>query len=553
VSWREAIRLAGPAYTELAFQATFAMRQGNLPPSPIGGTLAARARRRVWQSKLLVGALVSLMALGAGAVLRPSVRAVVAPALDPGLYVTAVVGAALLLELALLWWTGLQVLPTYLSSRVVPFLATMPVPEKTLRRVAALLVLRLFDGPALACLVVTPIAVALGVGAPLAGVAIVPGVAVVLLVAVALALRTGEFFVVRIQGAHAGPGQTALRWAYLLLWAVPAFALYGFLAAAPSFLGLLSSLRAGGYPAELVGLLLSFPMPLAALPGLVGHLFAPPAAVGAGVVAAAALYALGAGGLAWWLRGAPLRLALSTPFATLPRPGTALRLAPGHPAVAVIRKDLRIASRTPGFAFVILLPLLDALALGLLTFAAAPPPDTVFNLAAAAVSTSALLATFFGPALFALEVMGYTYVRTLPLPDRSVVLGKVMLVTMLYAAAAGIVILFTLPRVFAPLTFLGFVAAELPAVVAAALLEFGLLFRHARRRGLPVVNLYTGAWWATLVAFPGLLVAGVPLAVFQDLRGAGSPVALPALALLGLVELGAVLPLALSGAGGKRP
>ena len=549
MTWGEAFRIAGPAYSELAFQATYALRQGNLPPTGPGGALAVRARRRVTQSKLLVGGMLSLIALGAAFALRSQVETFVAPTLDRGLYVMAILGAVLLLELALLWWTGLQMLPTYLSSGTVALLATLPIPGRTLQRVALILVVRLFDAPALACLVVTPLAVGLALRSWLAGLAMLPGVAVVVVLAMALSLRTGEFFVRHVQGAHASPRQTILRWGYLLLWAVPAFAMYGFIAAAPGFFGLLTSLRLEGWPPALLGVVATYPMSFGVLPALAGGAFGLPSTFAAVAVGASLLYTGGGLFAARWLVAAPLRLARAVPGATVSRSSDPFRLVPHPPSVAIIVKDLRIASRTPGFAFIILLPLLDALALGLLTFVASPPPAAAFNLAAAAVSTSALLATFFGPALFALEVMGYSYVRALPVPDRAMVLGKVTLVTLLYLASAAIVAAFTVARVFSPLTFLAFIGAELPAVLAAGFLEFGLLFRRARRRGLPVVNLYTGAWWATLVAIPGLLVAGVPLALFQNLRAAGNSAALPVLALAGLVELAAALPLALLGYG----
>ncbi len=549
MSWLEAVRVARPAYAELAFQAIYGLRQGNLPPVAGGQTLAARARRRVTQSKLLVSGLLSLIALGGWVGLRPPVQEFLAPFLDRWLYAMAVVGAVLVLELALLWWTGLQVLPTFLTSGTLPFLSTLPIEERTLRRVALLLMLRLFDAPAIACLILTPLAVGAGLSSPLAGLLVVPGVVVCIVLAMALALLTGEFFVRRVQGAHAGPGQSLLRWGYLLLWAIPAFAMYGFLAAAPAFFDLLRSLGGPGFSAGLVALLAVFPMPFGLLPAVAGGLLHPPALVLVVLAVALTADSMGAAVAAVWLRGAPLRLSRQLPLVSLPRAVRPLALAPGALSLAIVRKDLRIASRTPGFAFVVLLPLLEALALGLLTFFARPSPSTAFNLGAAAVSTSALLATFFGPALFAIEVMGYSYVRALPVPARAMVLGKVMLVTLLYLLAAAIVIGFTLARVFSPLTFLAFVAAELPAVVAAALLEFGLLFRRASRRGLPVVNLYTGAWWATVVAIPGVIVAGFPLALYRYLGGTGSLWALPALAIAALVELALVLPLALSSPG----
>jgi predicted permease len=203
---------------------------------------------------------------------------------------------------------------------------------------------------------------------------------------------------------------------------------------------------------------------------------------------------------------------------------------------AVLVKDLRTASRTPGFAFLILLPLLDALAIGLWTYSSNTTSANAFSLGSGAVATAALLATFFGPAFFAIEVMGYSYTRTLPIAQRSLLAGKIALIALLYLVSATVVLGVTIVKVDQPVVFLAFIAAEFPAVLGAAMTELGLLFIVARRRGLPIVNLYTGAWWLTLVAIPGVLLAGIPLVLYWVLS-VGNPVnALYVMALVGLAE-----------------
>jgi len=214
-------------------------------------------------------------------------------------------------------------------------------------------------------------------------------------------------------------------------------------------------------------------------------------------------------------------------------------------ARAVLVKDLRIASRTPGYAFLILLPILDAGALGLLTYATPAQNPAAASLALGAVTTAALLATFFGPAFFAIEVIAYSYGRTLPLSNRSVVFGKVALICLMYLTAAGLIIAFTLLRFFQPFTFVAFGLAELPAVLGAAFLELGLLFRWARRRGLAITNLYAGAWFAVLVSIPGLLMAGLPPLLFDLVQHSGTVVGLEVMALVALAELAIGAPVAL--------
>jgi hypothetical protein len=332
--------------------------------------------------------------------------------------------------------------------------------------------------------------------------------------------------------------------------------MYGFLTFGPRFVGWISAVATPGPSPPLEALFSAFPFPLAAMPGLLaidaGTLSGSGAVPGLVIVLASAVY----GGLAIaagaWLAEAPAAFSRTS---MLGRPTNvhAVVLHPTSAAFAVMVKDLRVASRTPGFAFLILLPLLNAVAIGVWTLLSDPSFSDVFNIAAAAVATAALLATFFGPAFFAIEVMGFGYTRTLPLSDRSLILGKVALITLLYLLSSAIVLGLALTRVFDPTAFLGFIAAELPAVAAAALLELGILTWVARRKGLPITNLYSGGWWVTAVAVPGIIVAGAPLVVFEFLRSVSIDAALLLMAGIAMAELTAIsaTALGLSSAGAR--
>ncbi len=558
MSWREAWRLADPAYTELAFQAIYAVRQGNLPPSETRTSLALKARRRVLQSKALVSAVLGLVALGGVVILSPLFETIFVAIMPRGLYVAAMFSAILVIELTLLWWTGLQVLPAFLAARIVPLLSTLPVPLATVRRASLILFLRLFDVPVATCLILTPIAVGIALGSVPAGLVAVPAVLSVSVFALALALATGRFFVRRVQGARGGHRETVLRWTYLVLWALPAFAMYAFIEVAPAFVRIIAGLTING-PSGLLDLLFAaYPLPFATLPTFAAGLPT------TGTLSGRPLYGLDAlstlvglvvysAAVLWvgrWLASAPTRLAVE-PMAAGDSGPANLTVRTGGLSAAVLRKDLRTASRTPGFAFLILLPLLSSAALGLWTFVSDPPARQAFDLAVGAISTTTFLATFFGPAFFAIEVMGYSYTRTLPLPERGVLLGKVSLALLIYLLAAALLIGFSVLRGFSPGLFLAFVAAELPAVFAASSLELGLLFRRARRSGLPIVNLFAGAWWAAVVSLPGLLVAGAPIVLYYVLAPSGTTVAIAALALLALAELTALAPVTLVRGGGR--
>jgi len=548
MSWREAVRVSGVAFTELALQAVFAFRQGNILPPGRSTNLVARAHRRVVQSKAVISFVLAVLALGGAAIIRQKLlHPTILGAIPSGLFEGAVLTGLLSLDVALLWWTGVQMVPTLISSGVLAVLEPLPLDARTLYRVAAILYLRMFDMPALTVLIVTPAAVALALG-PLAGLAVLPGAFVAVAYALALSLLTGRFFLRRVQGSRGGGGRAVVRWAYLVLWLVPAFAMFAFITAAPAFFHALSILASQGPSTASTLLASAFPFSFALLPAI--------ASGGAGstaILSPTGTFALAASLFVYlalavwsvvWLAG-NVRSLLFVPLQpAVALPGTAVKLRPTGNARAVLTKDLRIASRTPGYAFLILLPILDAAALGLLTYATPTPNPVATSLALGAVTTAALLATFFGPAFFAIEVVAFSYGRSLPLPHRSIILGKVALITLMYLIGAGLILGFTLLRLFQPFTFGAFILAELPAVVGAALLELGLLYRWARRRGLAITNLYTGAWFAFVVAIPGLVMAGLPPLLFELSRASGTGFGLPVMAVVALSELALATPIA---------
>jgi len=545
MGWRAAWRLAVVAFGELSFQAVYALRQGNLLPATDARSLVPKARSRVAQSKAIVSVVLGLLAVGAAAFLHRGLvgaTPLLPVPVPPTILDAGVLTGLLTLDAAFLWWTGLQVLPTLLASGAIPVLEVLPVDAPTLRRAAAIVYLRLFDFPIATVVIVTPVALGFALG-PWAGLAIVPGVVVAVAFSLALSLLTGRFFVRRIQGSRGGGGGTAVRWTLLLLWLVPSFAILGFLTAGSQFLNGLAGVAAGG-PAYARDLLFAaYPVPFALAAGVAAH---GPGGTGldpsggAWIGASIGGYLLLAGWSVVWLSGEIRRLGHLPVVRPTEGPTGTRRLRPERPALAVLTKDLRIASRTPGYAFLLLLPILDALALGLVTVADAPGASAARGLALGTVTAAALLATFFGPAFFAIEVLAYSYGRSLPLADRSVVLGKTALIASVYLVASTIVLVLACLRVFEPLLFLAFIAAELPAVVAAAFVEMGWLFRRARAKGFPVANLYSGGWIAFLVAIPGLFVAGAPLVAY-DLAG------LAGMALVALAELAVLAPFALGG------
>lgn len=541
---RESARISRPIYRELRFQAIYALRQGNLLPTGPAGELTARAERQVFQSKIAVALFFGLIQLGTLALLSPRGQALLGPGVPTPVYIVTILGGLWLVELSLLWTEGLQILPTFLSSRAVPLLETLPLDRSAKEGASAFAVLRLFDLPALVAIVGPALVIGYALDSPLAALAAIPGGIATVLLGLVLSLASGGFFVRKLAAAPGGRRSAVLRWSYLLAGTIPALGLYAFFAFAPAFMRALSALSHGqSSPVEAV--LFLFPFAFAALPAAASRLSLPPPSsgglLGLVLLGYALLFVLASA----WLYSAPRRISLAIAD-TSAVPGRREPLRLSSPGVAVFRKDLRVASRTSGFGFLLLLPLLDAAAVGLATFSLKPDPSTVANLGSAAVSTAELLAIFFAPAFFATEVIGLSYTRALPLTGRSLLAGKLLLVTLVYGLSSAIVLGLTVLRVFAPAFLVLYTLAGVPGLLAAASTEIGLLLRRSAKTGMVSGQMFSGGWWMLTVALPGLVVAGIPLVGYSAVSAAlGGLAGLAALSLLGAAELAILLPLAL--------
>ncbi|MGI0053107.1 MAG: hypothetical protein ACREC5_01505, partial [Thermoplasmata archaeon] len=297
--------MSAVAYRELTFQAIYATNQGNPMPLGSGPEGARRTDRRVLESKFLVSGLLAGMAVLAAVALSPRVQIFLGPGVPEPVYRAAVLSAALLLELSFLWTVGLQILPTFLGSRILPTLATLPLPAEDRDRAALLVFLRLFDLPILTLLVLMPLLTGLALRSVVGGLALLPGVVATVLLALGLALATGDHFVRRVQSSPTGRSASAVRWGFLLLWALPAFAVYAFVSFSPELLGGLATLAVQD-PRGLAALMLLFPFPYALLPSLA--LPGGAAALGLGpwavplVLLSAVAYAFALAALAGWLK-----------------------------------------------------------------------------------------------------------------------------------------------------------------------------------------------------------------------------------------------------------
>lgn len=534
MDWRERWRFSQYLYREVSYQSIYSLKTGNIlsgEDAKAGEARPKRAERRVLQSKLTISGMFFLTFIGAAFLLRYGTQ-FIPTTLTPVYFDATILTMVLVVLFSLVWVTGLQVALPFVSSQVLTALKTLPLSEQDASWISLITFLKLFDMPLATAFVIFPLSVGVGTGSWAAGLATVPVVLLTEIFALSMSLATAKFFSRNVTGASGGSLiGLAKRWAYLILWTIPSLVITIFIVFVLSIIATLGTWETSS-PRSLQALFTLFPYPFTYLTSVLGTR-APASLTWVAITGgAAALYIVIGLFSARWLFSAPLSLSGATTASTYVG-GERRGLVVSLPPVAILKKDMRMASRTPAYAFLLLLPLLDSFILGLFTYLGSPSPALAERYAVAGVTVAVLLATFFGPVFFATEIMGFTLTRTLPISQRTLMIGKTTLISVVYIASFLVLATLVASQLHDLGGFLLYALAELPAVLAAALLEIGVLLNRAEKTGVPIANLYSGAWWTTLVVVPGLIVAVTPLIVFDSVHLS----LIPPIALMALTSL----------------
>jgi predicted permease len=504
---RELWRISGFVYREVAYQLVYMQRSGSrLPQAEDASKLAKGATSHMLMNKVLAAGFLSAMG-------------VFTAFLGVPVGGDAAFGFAAFLAtlLAYTLFLFLQPMTSFVSVKVAELLAPLPLSKSEASAVALLAFVKLFDVAIVAVAIVVPAAYAVVYRSPLAWLIALLGVAATCVFALAAAFALAHAFYTKVvRGGGGSAGAALLRTLGMLAWvfaAVLPYLLSDLIAGlAQALAGAEELLRGAGLDQLL------YPLPFAHLLAFaIGHATAPPALP----ALAAAGYAAAAYAASKWL----VRRVLEVCAGGLPPALAAgpLALKTTHPWLAVVKKDLKLASRSPTHAFTVFAPIAYGVYLAV-TWAsewASALGIATFTLASAIT----LLST---------EALAEQATGSLPLTRRLLVSSKISLAAGVYllstgaaaaAAAAG-------GKPALPLALLGLAYA--PAVAASAIILSLLALSEG---GAPPGDLYSRLARYLLPLIAGFLLLLIPAAVYGVLWLLKHPEPLLPMALVAAAEL----------------
>jgi predicted permease len=507
VKFRELWRVSSTVTKEVSFQSVFSTRAGSsLPRRGSTGVaqLVRNAKYNMWISKVLT--TIFICAFGF-VMFIPQLGQTVFLGTSKEFTIIASVSTFLAAVLFFIVFMGLQVATSLVSSKIADTLSPLPLSKKEVSNVIFLCLIRIFDLPLLAALVVLPTAY-LMIGGSIAGGSIsVVATIVTEIFALALTIGLARFFYSKVAGGGGrSKWKTVTRFLFMLVWMVPAFGTYFVINFAEVILKSFASFtQVLGPSMEL--LVLVFPFSFGFLVSYVSNLQAASIPTLALSTMSSVLYVVFAFYCFRWVTTTIRRIGTGRIVGAVREAVKDTIIRPRRPWLGIIRKDLAIASRSPSYAVLFLLPALQVavLAVSFSSFEAG------FVVTAGVLTGISMTTLVLPPTMFSIEGLASSYTRSLPLRKRTLILAKTLLAVFIYSLSviALLAIALFVKRDFTSEILFG--ALYLFSIAAASMLELTILARKFWKEGFALGNVYARLSTFMLILVPGYALAWAPM------------------------------------------
>jgi hypothetical protein len=508
VKFSEIWRLSSVVYKEVSFQSIFSLRAGSgLPQNGRRDIkqLVASAKFNTLISKLVTSVFLGIFAV---TIFVPVLFSDLGPTIPREIAIPGGISAFLTVVLFLIVFMGLQMSTAFVSSKIVDVLSPLPLSKKDVSRIVFLCFVRIFDIPLVAAGVVFLLVFFLVGGTVLGGLVSIVGIVVTEIFALSLTVLLAKFFYARV--ARAGGrsmAQTVLRFMFMLVWILPTFAAYLVVNFARQIVEAFAALTQGLTSAS-QALVMIFPFSFGYLVSYatfmtqISYLTLGLSVSASVVYGFLAYYCLG------WVTETVREIGMGGIIRSVRETVKDTIIKPQIPWVGIIRKDIRVASRSPSYASLFLLPVVQTAVLALtFTSFSEMGPATALGL----LTGISLLTLLLPPTLLSIEGLASAYTKHLPLRKRTLTAAKTLLATITYIVSIIILtaVAFFIGKDFVAIATYGIIHTF--SVSAAIMLEISLMMRKFWKEGFAVGNIYSRITTYIMILIPGYVLAAVPM------------------------------------------
>jgi predicted permease len=414
-------RLSKRVYREIVFQSFFSLRVGGALPQKedVGKSIAVlvkNAEKNVMVSKFIMAFFIVF--LGAFTFFSG--------ALDVDRELVAVYGVSTMLStiMFMIVFMGLQVATSFVSSRVADLLIPLPITKRDVSKTILMCFIRIFDIPLIAATLTVPVSYGISYRSVSGSLTVLMSVVITEVFALALAILLALSFYSKVtRGGSRSLWGTLMRILYMFVWIIPTFIGYLITSFAMQMVGLMKALTqsfsyllASLYPFSL-GFLVSFATFLD-----VSDIRILILSTGSSLV----YFSLAAYSFKWLLRrvegigtGGIIKISRGEVRDTF--------IKTNSPWLGIIKKDLRIALRSPSYFSILIMPVVQTVIFSLsLEFLYSSLSEASLGFIPFFIITL-LMVLLLPPTLLAIESVAYSYVGSLPLRKRTLIFAKTFL------------------------------------------------------------------------------------------------------------------------------
>ena len=508
MKFSELWRLSSAVYKEVSFQSIFSLRAGSGLPQ--GGRrdikqLVSSAKFNTLISKLVTTVFLAVFAV---TVFLPIILPEIGQPVPKEVALPGGISAFFTVVLFLIVFMGLQMSTSFVSSKIVDVLSPLPLSKQDISRIVFLCFVRIFDIPLIAAA-----AIFMGVfffigGSVLGGIISLAGVVVSEIFALTLTVLLARFFYAKV--ARAGGRsrlQTVLRFMFMLVWILPTFAAYLVVNFARQIVESFAFLTQGLASAS-QALVLVFPFCYAFLASYSTFMKDVNYATLGLSIASSGAYALLAYYCLRWVTRTVREIGTGNVARSVRETVKDTIITPQIPWIGIIRKDIRVASRSPAYASLFLLPVVQTVVLAA-TFTSFSEigPSTALGM----LTGISMLTLLLPPTLLSIEGLASAYTRHLPLKKRTLITAKTIMATITYVISIIVLtaVAFFIGKDYFAIAAFGFIHTF--SVAAATMLEITILLRKFWTEGFAVGNIYSRMTTYIMILIPGYIFAAVPI------------------------------------------
>lgn len=505
-------RISGTVYREICFQSVFSLRLGAAFPRIDEARiekLVSQTRVSMAVNKVLITVFIAaqgIMPLGYWPMFVRDLN------IPEEFAVASSVSVYLASLLFLLIMLGIQVTTSLMSTKAFEVLSTLPLSRKEISKIALLSFLRTFDIPLTAGLIIFPVAFTVIMGSVSGGLTALLAAGMTEAYSLALTLFLAKFFYSKIAtSGGTSKYHMVLRFIYILVWVLPSFGIYFIMNFATDIMQFFASSITHFSSAQTYLLAPVYPFTLGFL--ISSATF--PHKINSTILALSTISSLGYLALAFsglkYAGSTIRRVCMGTAITATRSVVKDITIRPRPSWLGVIVKDLRVASRSPAYASILVLPAIQTVII-IISFLRAHIDLNAITIFGFLIGVS-FIALIVAPVLFSTETLASAYTRSLPLKRKTVLAAKASLTVMIYLSSITVLSLIALYLKKDVVSVLTFGLTHALSIAAASIVQLLLLIRKFWREESAMSNIYANIYVFVAVLIPGLTICMAPLLV----------------------------------------